>query len=298
MSGGPAATGFVDHDAVDLSRYHAAMRVIRFIDGDGLEHYGRELDGGEAELLHGDPFTGFKPTADRTAIKRLLPPIEPTAILCIGKNYADHAAEMGGNVPEHPLLFMKNPAAVIASGEAIVLPACCMDPPEVDYEGELVVIIGEAAKNVSEADALKHVLGYTIANDVSARTWQKKRSGGQFCRGKSFDTFCPMGPALVTADDIADPQSLRLVTTLNGDTMQNGSTGDMMFTVASLISRLSQDTTLLSGTAILTGTPAGVGAGRDPQVFMGPGDTVSVMIEPIGTLANPVVAADGPGGEK
>ena len=274
------------------------MRVIRFVDGDGLVHYGRELEGGEAELLHGDPFTGIKPTADRAVIKRLLPPIEPTAILCIGKNYADHAAEMGGAVPEHPLLFMKNPAAVIASGEAIELPACCMDPPEVDYEGELVVVIGEPAKNVSEADALRHVLGYTIANDVSARIWQKKRGGGQFCRGKSFDTFCPLGPAIVTADEIPDPQSLRIVTTLNGQTMQDGSTGDMMFTVASLISRLSQSTTLLAGTAILTGTPAGVGAGRSPQVFMGAGDTVSVAIGPIGTLVNPVVAADRSGGEK
>lgn len=267
-----------------------AMRVIRFIDGDGIEHYGQPRDGGEAELVHGDPFTGFRPTADRVAVKRLLAPIEPTAILCIGKNYADHAAEMGGAVPEHPLVFMKNPATVIASGEAIELPACCMDPPEVDYEGELAVVIGEPAKNVSEAEALGHVLGYTIANDVSARIWQKQRSGGQFCRGKSFDTFCPLGPALVTADEIPDPQRLRVVTTLNGQTMQDGSTGDMMFTVASLISRLSQGTTLLAGTVILTGTPAGVGAGRDPQVFMQNGDTVSIEIDPIGTLTNPVVA--------
>lgn len=157
-----------------------------------------------------------------------------------------------------------------------------------DYECELAVVIGKTAHNVSKADALKHVLGYTCGNDVSARDWQKHGGGGQWCRGKSFDTFCPLGPVLVTADEILDPNSLAIKTVLNGETMQDWNTDDMIFDVPTLIEFLSGSTTLMPGTVIMTGTPHGVGMARTPPVFMKHGDTVSVEIEKIGTLTNPV----------
>jgi len=162
----------------------------------------------------------------------------------------------------------------------------------VDYEGELAVIIGRACRNVATDAALDHVLGYTCANDVSARRWQMHAGAGQWIRGKSFDTFCPLGPALVTADEIPDPQALGLRTTVNGQVMQDHTTGDMIFPVAELISFLSRDTTLLPGTVILSGTPQGVGFARKPPVWLQPGDEVTVEIEGVGRLTNPVIAAD------
>jgi len=163
-----------------------------------------------------------------------------------------------------------------------------MEPPEVDYETELAVVIGRAAKDVDTAEALHYVLGYTAANDVSARRWQGKRGAGQWVRGKSFDTFCPLGPELVTPDELEDPQNLRLTCVLNGQVMQDANTSDMIFPVAELISYLSSGATLLPGTVILTGTPSGVGFTRKPPVFLMPGDTVEVSVEGIGTLRNPV----------
>jgi 2-keto-4-pentenoate hydratase/2-oxohepta-3-ene-1,7-dioic acid hydratase in catechol pathway len=171
------------------------------------------------------------------------------------------------------------------------LPAACGHGPEVDFEAELAVIIGREAKNVPEDQALEYVLGYTCANDVSARHWQKHGGGGQWVRGKSFDTFCPLGPVLVTADEIPDPQSLSVRCGVNGDRMQDGNTADMIFPVRRLIARISRDTTLVPGTVILTGTPAGVGFTRDPPVFLAAGDRVSVDIEKIGILVNLVTAA-------
>jgi 2-keto-4-pentenoate hydratase/2-oxohepta-3-ene-1,7-dioic acid hydratase in catechol pathway len=212
----------------------------------------------------------------------------PPAILAIGRNYAAHAAEMRGEAPVRPVLFMKNPAAVIGSGEPIVIPAICDEPGEqVDYEGELAVIIGRDARDVADADALSHVGGYAAANDVSARWWQKEGAGGQFARGKSFDTFCPIGEAAPAAA-VPDPQDLRLVTTLNGEVMQDASTADMIFPVARLIAELSRGTTLLAGTVILTGTPSGVGAARTPQRFLREGDIVEVTIGELPALRNAV----------
>ena len=164
----------------------------------------------------------------------------------------------------------------------------CMEPPEVDYEVELAVVIGKTAKDVTAAEALGYVLGYTVANDVSARRWQGARGSGQWVRGKSFDTFCPLGPELVTADELVDPQNLRLTCVLNGQVMQDANTSDMIFPVTELISFLSTGTTLLPGTVILTGTPSGVGYTRKPPVFLMPGDTVDMTVEGIGTLSNPV----------
>lgn len=213
----------------------------------------------------------------------------PPAILCIGRNYADHASEMGGQLPERPMVFMKNPASAAGPEDAIVIPAvCAQGGPQVDFEGELAVVIGRDCADVPAADALAVIGGYAVANDVSARWWQNHGSGGQFCRGKSFDTFCPMS-APVPASAVADPQSLRITTTLNGEVMQDSSTSHMIFPVASLIADLSRGMTLLAGTVILTGTPSGVGHARKPPRYLVDGDVVSVTIERVGTISNKVV---------
>jgi len=212
----------------------------------------------------------------------------PPAILCIGKNYADHAAEMGGAAPERPVLFMKNPASACGDGDAIVIPAICDEHgPQVDYEGELAVIVGRDCRDVPEDRALSFVGGYAAANDVSARWWQREGSGGQFCRGKGFDTFCPIGP-VAPAAQVPDPQALRVVTRLNGQVMQDASTSQMIHPVARIVAELSRGTTLLAGTVILTGTPAGVGFGRTPKVFLKDGDVVEVEIAGVGRVRNPV----------
>lgn len=217
-------------------------------------------------------------------------------IVAIGRNYAAHARERGADVPERPMVFFKSPGSVVLDGEAIVIPGICRDeatggPEQVDYEAELGVVLGRDARDVDQADALGCVLGYCCANDVSARWWQKHGSGGQFCRGKSFDSFCPIGPGLVLADRVADPQDLRIVCRVSGQTMQEDSTASMMFPVATLIAELSRGTTLPAGTLILTGTPSGVGAARTPTRFLRAGDVVEVEIEGIGTLSN--VVRDG-----
>lgn len=218
-------------------------------------------------------------------MSRTLPP----AIFAIGRNYAEHAAEMGGAALERPLVFMKNPAAVVGDGAAIVIPAICREPgPQVDFEGELAVVIDRDCRDVPATDAFSVIRGYACANDVSARWWQKEGSGGQFCRGKSFDTFCPLGP-VAPAATVGDPQSLAIRTRVNGVLMQESNTGLMLFSVATLVAELSRGTTLLAGTVILTGTPAGVGAARNPPVFLKQGDVVEVEIERIGNLSNPVV---------
>jgi 2-keto-4-pentenoate hydratase/2-oxohepta-3-ene-1,7-dioic acid hydratase in catechol pathway len=222
--------------------------------------------------------------------------LDPTAILCIGLNYRDHAHETGRTLPERPVLFMKNPAAAWHPDADIELPRRFVERPEVDYEVELAVVIGRAARNVKAAEALDHVYGYTIANDVSARRVQKHGGGGQWVRGKSYDTFCPMGPVLVTADEIPDPQALGLRTRLDGELMQDSSTAEMIFGVAELIADLSTNTTLLPGTVILTGTPAGVGFVRQPRRFLVPGDRLELEIDGIGSLCNGV--REAPQGRK
>ena len=212
----------------------------------------------------------------------------PPALVCIGRNYAAHASELGHATQDNPIVFYKNPASLIGSGDSIVIPEICRENgSEVDYEGELAVVLGRDARDVPLENALDWVAGYAVANDVSARWWQTKGSGGQYCRGKSFDTFCPMSE-MVPASRIPDPQNLRLVTRVSGETMQDGSTADMIFPVATLIADLSRGMTLLAGTVLLTGTPAGVGAARDPKRFLEHGDVVEITIDGIGTLTNPV----------
>ncbi|MFH1571001.1 MAG: fumarylacetoacetate hydrolase family protein [Gemmatimonadota bacterium] len=268
------------------------MRIIRFADPEGRVEWGLEPAAGQpARILEGDPFSGPVPGRGTAPVARLLTPVEPPNIFCIGLNYRAHAAESGIPIPEHPVVFMKPTTTLNDPGQPVRLPACQDHGPEIDYECELAVVIGRACRDVSAGEALDCVLGYTCGLDVSARRWQLHAGGGQWTRGKGFDTFCPLGPALVTRQQIPDPQALRLRTLLNGRVMQDHSTGDMIFPVAELIAYLSQDTTLLPGTVILTGTPPGVGYARQPPVWLQPGDEVVVEIDGIGRLVSPVVAA-------
>ena len=273
------------------------MRITRFLDDRGDTYFGLDRGDGTADRLRTSPLLGpIEPTGEVHAIAHRLAPIDPPNILCIGLNYEAHAAERGNTVPEHPCLFMKPTTTLQNPGDPIVLPASSHGP-EVDYEAELAVVIGKTARDVREDEALDYVLGYTCANDVSARWWQKHGGGGQFVRGKGFDTFCPLGPVIVpqvgrgegnSAEGIADPQSLRLRALLNDRVMQDDSTASMMFSVADLIARLSRDTTLRPGTVILTGTPSGVGQAHDPPVFLKDGDHIRIEIEHLGALSNPV----------
>lgn len=216
-------------------------------------------------------------------------------IIGIGRNYAEHAKEQAADVPTRPMVFTKSPASASLNGDDIVIPRICQDPAlggdQVDFEAELCVIIGpKPCRDVSVGDALRFVLGYCCGNDVSARWWQKEGSGGQFCRGKSFDTFCPLGPTVIPAAEVPDPQNLRVQCRVNGATMQDGHTRDMIFPVAGLIADLSRGATLPPGTAIMTGTPSGVGMARKPPVWLKHGDVVEVEIERIGVLRNTVRA--------
>lgn len=212
----------------------------------------------------------------------------PPAILGIGKNYPSHARELGGELPQNPVVFHKNPAAVIGDGEPILLPQVALTPdPGVDYEGELAVILGCDAKDVPEAEARSVISHVAAANDVSQRWWQWQAGGGQWCRGKSFDTFCPLSDPVPIAQ-VGDLQDLLITTRLNGEVVQQDNTGAMLFSVARLVAELSRGTTLLAGTLLLTGTPAGVGAGRTPPRFLRPGDLVEVSITGVGCVTNPV----------
>lgn len=229
------------------------------------------------------------PTVTESTVEgELLAPINPVDILCIGLNYRRHAEEGKQAIPENPVLFMKNSTAVQHPNHPVVLPRK-LNSDKVDYECELAVVIGKTCHNVSKEQALDYVLGYTCANDVSARDWQRNGGGGQWCRGKTFATFCPLGPHLVTADEIPNPNDLKIKTILNGEVMQDWTTDDMIFDVPTLIEFLSGSTILAPGTVILTGTPHGVGFARTPPVFLKHGDTVDVEIENIGTLSNPVI---------
>ncbi|MEA5443051.1 fumarylacetoacetate hydrolase family protein [Cyanobium gracile] len=266
------------------------MKIVRYADAQGRIRLASLHRDGRLERLAGDLFGELVPTGELAAVGRILAPLEPRAILCIGLNYRRHAAETGAAIPTYPVLFMKSPGAVQHPEAPITLPTTASSH-QVDYEGELAVVIGRTCRNVSRAEALEVVLGYTCANDVSARDWQKQQrlGGGQWCRGKSFDSFAPLGPCLVSAVAIPDPQALSLQTRLNGGTVQVASTADMIFPVAEIIEFLSASTTLLAGTVILTGTPSGVGMAADPPRWLRSGDTVEVEIEAIGVLRNPVI---------
>lgn len=263
------------------------MKIIRYIDSSGFSGFGRLDEHGKVYKIEGDIFGSYTVSDNLAEVMKVLSPLIPASILCIGLNYRRHAAESKMKLPEFPVLFLKAANSVQNPGDPIYIPRK-LPSEKVDYECELAVIIGRKCKNVSRSDALDYVFGYTCANDVSARDWQVNFGGGQWCRGKTFDSFCPLGPHIVTADEIEDPNDLQIKTILNGKTVQDWNTNDMIFDVQSLIEFLSGSTTLLPGTVILTGTPHGVGMASKPPRWLQQGDSVIIEIEKIGQLINPV----------
>ncbi|NLE60725.1 MAG: fumarylacetoacetate hydrolase family protein, partial [Planctomycetes bacterium] len=231
------------------------MKVVRFEDPTGKVCVGEWIAPDQARLISGDLYGSYEVTSQTAEIKRLLAPVTPVNVIAIGLNYRRHAAEGGQQVPDFPLVFVKLTTSVIGPGDPILLPVDA--PDEVDYESELAVVIGKTARKVGEADALKYVLGYTCANDVSARDCQIRRDK-QWARAKGFDTFCPLGPCLLI-DPKQDPNAFPIRGRLNGKVMQESNTADMIFSVPKLISYLSHQFTLLPSTVIVTGTPEGVG---------------------------------------
>jgi 2-keto-4-pentenoate hydratase/2-oxohepta-3-ene-1,7-dioic acid hydratase in catechol pathway len=264
------------------------VRIFRYLDQAGKMGFGRFDEGGNTFLILQKGDGEFEATDQRITPFQFLTPIDFRCIYAIGLNYRAHAEETGLEIPKYPMVFMKAPTAAQNPGDPIVLPRY-LRSDKVDYEAELGVVIGRPCKNVKPEDALSYVLGYVCANDVSARDWQKEKGGGQFCRGKTFDTFCPVGPCLATADEIPDPSKLTIRSFVNEEKMQESGTDDMIFDVPTLISFLSGSTTLLPGTLILTGTPSGVGEARNPKRYLVPGDEVTVEIDGLGILTNPVV---------
>jgi 2-keto-4-pentenoate hydratase/2-oxohepta-3-ene-1,7-dioic acid hydratase in catechol pathway len=264
------------------------MKIVRFLTDEGKICLGSVEANGqtEAQILQGDLFGELTITGKTAHIAKLLSPLEPPNIIAVGLNYKGHAEETKTSKPDIPVIFIKAATSVIGPDEIIQLPA--VGPDQVDYEAELAVIIGKKAKNVKREEALEYVLGYTCGNDVSARDWQIEKQKKQWARGKSFDTFCPLGPCLVTRDEIPDPNLLAIRAILNGKIMQESNTSDMIFDVPMLISNISQSLTLLPGTVIMTGTPEGVGFTRQPPVFLREGDAITIEIGKIGSLMNKV----------
>ncbi|KAF8475863.1 hypothetical protein BDZ91DRAFT_710472 [Kalaharituber pfeilii] len=279
-------------------------RLIRFIATDGKVYYGNAIlptgisDAAKttkANLIEGDIFSAAARVNENKVldVKKLLAPIDPRevkTVRCLGLNYAAHAKESNMPIPQNPILFYKPVTALTGPTDPIPVPTMAQIPPEgIDYECELVVIIGKPARDVSEAQSLDYVLGYAVGNDVSHREWQIKKGGGQWSLGKGFDGWAPFGPAVVSPKLIPDPNNLRISTKVNGKTVQNSTTADMIFSVAKTISFLSQGTTLLPGDLIFTGTPQGVGMGMKPQLWLKDGDEVEVALEGVGSCTNKVV---------
>ncbi len=265
------------------------MKIIRYLNRQGEAGFATQQADGSALKIAGDIYNSPQTTTEPADVAKLLAPIQPSSIICIGLNYRRHAEETRAQIPAFPVVFFKGINTLQHPGDPILLPTH-LKSDEVDYECELAVVIGRAGKNIPRAKALDHVLGYTCCNDVSARDWQIKRGGGQWCRGKSFDTFSPLGPVLVTPDEIPNPNELKIRTLLNHQVMQDWNTNDMIFDVPTLIEFLSGSTTLLPGTVILTGTPHGVGMAQKPPRWLQSGDQVSIEIEKIGALQNPVAS--------
>ena len=259
------------------------MRLARF-KAKGKESYGVVSGENKVKAIRGLPWDPIAHTGAEFDLKdvELLAPVQPPNVLAIGANYRRHVEESGAKVPSAPLVFIKATTTVTGPDKPVVLPRIA--PNEVDFEVELGIVIGKTCRRVGESDALSYVLGYTCANDVSARDCQLKLDG-QWARGKSFDTFCPLGPWIETE---LDAGNLAISLKLNGKTMQNSNTRDMIFPCAKIVSYCSQFATLLPGTVIVTGTPEGVGFARKPPVFLKAGDVIEIAIEGIGTLKNPV----------
>jgi 2-keto-4-pentenoate hydratase/2-oxohepta-3-ene-1,7-dioic acid hydratase in catechol pathway len=283
------------------------MRLVTFQTTDGRAHAGATiaagivdlaatdstLPGSVREILAGDlvaraAAAAASPKAVFAAGAKLLAPIlDPEKIVCIGLNYRDHAVESGMAIPKEPIVFSKFNSALVGPEADIRLPAVSQ---AVDYEAELVVVIGRAGRDIALADCMRHVAGYTVGHDVSARDWQLQKEGKQWLLGKTFDTFAPIGPALVTADEVPDPHRLGIRLRVNGQTMQESTTEQLIFRVDQLVAYLSQVMTLRPGDLIFTGTPPGVGFARKPPVFLKPGDVCEVEIDGLGCLRNTCVA--------
>lgn len=261
-------------------------RIARFAMPEGAVHYGLLEGNHTLHIIEGDIFGDWETTGETVPLNtvRLLAPVDPPNVIAIGLNYRAHARESNMALPERPVIFIKATTSVCGPDDPIILPAVA--PDEVDYECELAIVIGKRARNVSEEQALDYVWGYTCSNDVSARDCQL-RLDTQWARGKSFDTFAPIGPWVET--DL-DPDNVGIRTRLNGETMQDSNTNDLIFSCRQIISYISHSMTLLPGTVIMTGTPSGVGFARKPPVFLRPDDVVEIEIDGIGVLSNPVIA--------
>jgi 2-keto-4-pentenoate hydratase/2-oxohepta-3-ene-1,7-dioic acid hydratase in catechol pathway len=263
------------------------MKIIRHLTTHGPAYAALMPDGIACEIT-GDIFHDYVVTDRPVTPGELLAPVDPVCIFGVGLNFQKHADELGRSTLTHPLIFIKSTNTLQHPGLAIEIPRT-LASNAVDYEGEVAVVIGRICKNVTRENALDYVLGYTCANDISARDWQFVLGGGQFTQGKGFDTFCPLGPVLVTPDELTSPTNLRITTRVNGELRQDGNTCSMLFDIASLISFLSSSKTLLPGTVILTGSPEGVGHSLNPPQYLKSGDVVTIEVEGIGTLTNPVV---------
>jgi len=266
------------------------VRFGRFVDTQGATCYGFPRKDGSMTVAEGCPYAGtLKDTGRKAAVKSLCAPIEPTAVICIGLNYSKHADELKLPYPKNPVVFHKPASSAVGNGAKVVSPRLSV---KMDYEVELTVVIGKACKDVTVEQALDYVLGYTVANDLSTRDWQKvpELAGGQWCRSKGFDGFSPLGPVLVTRDEIPNPNNLWLRSFVNGEKRQDSNTSDFIFKVQECISFLSCGCTLMPGTVIMTGTPAGVAEGMPGQPWLKPGDKVITEIEKIGALEIEIVA--------
>jgi 2-keto-4-pentenoate hydratase/2-oxohepta-3-ene-1,7-dioic acid hydratase in catechol pathway len=274
---GPRVAGIRDGQYVDLAQTDptlpSTLKELLAAGPTALERARQAIATGQAFSAEG--------------IQLLAPIPNPEKVICIGLNYADHAAESGAAIPNEPVVFNKFPTAVSAPGAPIVLPKVT---EKVDYEAELVVVIGVGGRHIPVEQAYSHVAGYTCGHDVSARDWQLQKPGGQWLLGKTFDTFAPFGPALVMSDEVSDPGNLNIALRIDGVTLQNSNTRQLIFSIDQLISYVSGVCTLKPGDVIFTGTPPGVGAARKPPIFLRPGNRVEVEIEGLGVLENPVVA--------
>ncbi|CAN9513047.1 unnamed protein product [Ophioblennius macclurei] len=264
-------------NVVDLKAFDSSapstMKELLELGDKGLECARRALASGRCVL-------------DRADIHLLPPVLAPEKVVCVGMNYRDHCLEQNAPIPKEPIIFSKFPSAITGPYDDICLPS---ESHEVDWEVELAFVIGRRGKHIKEEDALSYVAGFTVANDVSARDWQMKRNGKQWLLGKTFDSFCPLGPALVTSDAVKDPQNLDVRCVVNGEIVQSSNTNQMIFKTAALVTWVSKFVTLTPGDVFLTGTPPGVGVFRTPPVFLKKGDVVECQIDQLGSIINRVV---------
>lgn len=265
---------------------------------DGLTYFGDVLDedvyaATHASVIEGDVFGEYTVTTKKLAIQKLLSPLgedQVPHIRCVGMNYIKHAHELKMQIPTYPVIFFKPTTALLGPSDPIVVPSVCqIDGAKIDYEVELVIVIGKEGRDIPLDKAKEHILGYTIGNDVSQRTWQMQRGGTQFGVGKMFDTFAPVGPAIVSPDAVPDISNLRVYSSVNGDVRQDSNTDDMIFTCDEIVSFVSIGTTLRPGDMIFTGTPSGVAVGLPDEPYLKDGDEVFFHIDKLGELKNKVV---------